>query len=329
MNCALEYIVRPEEVHHLQKVDHESHKQRRYEQYVSILQKMVPRDIVVLHKKMFVGLREGPAAASDVDNHPAAHPDRNGKYVKHSCKAFVIVLGVLHNLSRYTVEASSVESQITQVMDKDHEHADEPVVGEVAEQDQEGGHTVVKQVFVVVPLWLEQRVGDRPVEVLAKGHQNVQSHGKSVFGDRRGMEVGVDALTTSAQPRRHHAGVLDDEVASNTSDSVDDNRVRHLGQGSHSFLFRVLICVAILPDKVVTDPRIKNLVGDQFITLDKPSEYMEQKSEQHSPEHVHHTPLPDVSKLIHRLEEVHLVDENRRAYRYGNEDGQPYCLRFL
>lgn len=95
---ALEYVVRPKEVHHLQKADHESHKQRRYEQYVSILKKMLPPDIVVVHQNMFVGLRDWPAAAGDMDNHPAAHPDENHQYVNHSSNSFAIVPVGLSNL---------------------------------------------------------------------------------------------------------------------------------------------------------------------------------------------------------------------------------------
>lgn len=184
MDNALAYVVGPEDVHHLQGIDHEGHKQPWNYHYMPNLFNMLPLNIVKPRHVVVVGLKYGPTATGDVDNDPTANPGRKKKNVEKSYQCLAIVPIVLNSYIRYSVKAASTESKITQIVDEDDENSDEPVVGEVTEENEEGSQAMVQQVFIVVPLRLDQCMGDQPVEILSKGHQEIQFHAKGVFSER-------------------------------------------------------------------------------------------------------------------------------------------------
>lgn len=76
-------------------------------------------------------------------------------------------------------------------MDEDGEYTHQPVVGEVAEQNEKTGETVVEQVLVEISVWPDEGMHHQLIEVLAEGHQQIDLHPEGVFSEGWEIDVAV------------------------------------------------------------------------------------------------------------------------------------------
>lgn len=95
-------------------------------------------------------------------------------------------------------------------MVKDDEDADQPVVHEVAEEDQEGREGVMQCVFVEIAFRPNEGMRNESVEVLAEGYHVEDLHTNGVLGEIRSVQEGINALPVTAEPGWHHTCVADE-----------------------------------------------------------------------------------------------------------------------
>lgn len=63
-----------------------------------------------------------------MDEYPAAHPNNELKDVLYLQEQPILIAVVLNNPIMYCVEPASTQRQVAQIVDKDDEYADQPVV---------------------------------------------------------------------------------------------------------------------------------------------------------------------------------------------------------
>lgn len=107
------------------------------------------------------GVDGGVDAAVAEEDDPAEHPADEGVYVDDVQYSLCTVLVVL-------VGAGQDKCEVAVVVDQQHEDTDDPLVGEVAENNQKHGEAVMERVLEEVALCLDEDVREEPAEVLAR-----------------------------------------------------------------------------------------------------------------------------------------------------------------
>lgn len=152
-------------------------------------------------------------------------------------------------------------------MDEEHENSHQPLVCQVAENDQEDRESVVQCVLEKVALGTDEKVPEEATEMFAElrnvEHLHLEGHvGNS--GDHLYHRVG---RPESAEPGRHEVRADEDLVGPDRADEVVDDRVPPLDQSVATFLARFGVGVSLLCDVILFAESVE-------VEVDEPVEYL-------------------------------------------------------
>lgn len=162
----------------------------------------------------------------------------------------------------YCVASSDHQSDLAQIVSKEDEDADQPLIGEVAEGDQNGRKSMVKSILVEVALSSDEDMIEKAPKVLAKLNYIEDLHlksglwkGKAVFWKRLG-----DAF--SSKPAWQILALLQNLVSPGRATDIVDHRVPPLYESLASFSPGLKIIIFLLVYVVLLAKLIKDTMDD-------------------------------------------------------------------
>jgi hypothetical protein len=164
-------------------------------------------------------------------------------------------------VNSYAVHPADDESEVSDVVEEQHHGPDEPHVGEVGEEDEEGAQSVVQGVLVVVALGADEGVAEEPAEVLAE-LQEVEA----LEFETGLVEIGIivdeaESAATAAQPPGHEAALPQQEISPDGAGQVVEFGEGPLGEGVASLLAPLHVGVLGLVDVVHQEPIVEVVRG--------------------------------------------------------------------
>jgi hypothetical protein len=131
-------------------------------------------------------------------------------------------------------------------VDEQHEDSNEPLVGEVAEDDEEGREAVVQRVLEEVPLRTDEHVAEEPAEVLPELQDVEHLHLEGRLHHSRNRLRHRVRRPPPAQPRRHEHRLLQNQERPQRTPQVVETRVSPLHQRIAPFLPGIRLDVSLL-----------------------------------------------------------------------------------
>lgn len=247
-------VVGPEEMQHLQSGHHEAHEAVGEVQNLHL----EGREAGANHVDQRIDGGVDAAVAEEDD--PAEHPADEGVHVdrvEQSLRAVPVVL----------VGAGEDEREVAVVVDQQHEDADHPLVGEVAEDDQEDRQPVVQRVLEEVALGFDEDVREEAAEVLARLADVEDLHLQRGLGDARGVVEEREGTAESAEPGGHELRAHHDPVGPGRAEQVVADGVAPLHQRVTPLDLLLGLGVALLGDVVPLAERVEDVVDDQVVEL--------------------------------------------------------------
>ena len=163
----------------------------------------------------------------------------------------------------YLVSPADGESEVTVVVDEEDEDADEPLVGQVAEDDEEGWEAVVQAVLEEIALGPDEEMGEESAEVLAELDYVEDFH---LEGFVRYLWEGLSHRVGGAlasQPGRHEIGVDQDFIGPNWAADVVEAGVAPLDECVGSPFLGGGIGVSLFGDVVFLTGFVEEVVDKQ------------------------------------------------------------------
>lgn len=117
------------------------------------------------------------------------------------------------------------ECEVTVVMDEENEDADVPLVGEIAEHDQEYRQSVMKSILKEVSFSSDEDMPEETTEVLAELSNVEDLHLEGRIRNVGGLLSQRVRTSMASQPSRHEAGTQHNLVGPYRAQQVVDDRV--------------------------------------------------------------------------------------------------------
>ena len=137
----------------------------------------------------------------------------------------------------YLVASTYCQSEITVVMNEKNEDTDEPLIGEVAEDNEESGESMMKAILEEVALWPDKEVAKESTEVLAELNDVEDFHLQSFILQFWENAQGCIWGTCSSEPCGHEASWDEDLVGPDRAEKIVQTGVSPFDKSVRSLFF--------------------------------------------------------------------------------------------
>lgn len=248
-------VVRPEEMQHLQSDHHKAHEAVGEVQYLEL------KWTHAIGNDIGDGVDGCVDAAITEEDDPAEHPTDECVDIDHIQQFFRAALVVL-------VGTGEDECKVTVVVDKQHKDTDDPLVGQVAEHDQEHRQAVVKRILEEIALGFDEDMRKEAAEVLARLADVEDLHFQRCLRDARCVVKESEGAAESTEPGGHELRAHHDLVGPGRTKQVVANRISPLHQRVAPLDFLFWLGVALLGDVVLLAERVEDVMDEQVVELD-------------------------------------------------------------
>ena len=128
----------------------------------------------------------------------------------------------------YLVRSAQNQAEITVVMHQKDEQADQPLVRQVAEDDQKDWKTMMQCVLEEASLGADEQMAEKASKVLTKLADVKDFHLKGDVQDLWTLRGEYERRTESSEPSGHKASTNKDFVAPNWTDDIVNDRITPL-----------------------------------------------------------------------------------------------------
>ncbi len=165
------------------------------------------------------------------------------------------------------VESSHDQCEVAVIVEQEDHQAHFPVIGEIAECDEEDGEAVMKGVLKEISLGADEDVAEEPAEVFAELKQIEYLHFEDGVGQRDSADEGGGLVAAAAHPAWQIDCFCEDAVCPNRRKEIVDYGVAPLHQGVTALLAVFLSRVFLPVDVVLLAEPVEDLMHSPIKSL--------------------------------------------------------------